>query len=437
MKKKIILIHPPTPYLVIPKWSIPITLLFLRSYFISKNFDADILDLANEGEDYLLKIPLDADAYGITLYTPQEQLAKDISFYLRERTNALLVAGGHHVTFMDMKFLEESAYDVIIRGEGEISFEEVLQGEKLSSIKGITYRDGNQIIRNLDRPFNNDLDIYPFPRLDALNLKEYPGSYIKQSHSEYRIRVIFSRGCVGKCTFCTSVNFWKRKVRFHSYEWIKENVEYLLNNYGVRDLDISDDNFLIHKDFEKLCLLFNRHNIRWSCQGISRHITDEKSKLMKETGCSSVALGIESGSEKILNSLDKSSKLEHHIKAISILRKHKISVKGLFMVGLPKTRQEDIDLTVNFIRENPMDNYGLTTFVPFPGTPIWNDPEEHGCDLDKSIPFSEYLILSKTTDTATITGDQNVINKQRKQILEAMGDKCTNYAAIKRGKKYA
>ncbi|MBF0523087.1 MAG: B12-binding domain-containing radical SAM protein [Candidatus Omnitrophica bacterium] len=433
--KKVILIHPPTRYLLIPKWTIPLTLLYLRSYLISKGYEVSILDLADAGEDYLSKIPLDADAYGVTLYTPQEQLAKDISFYLKEKTKAVVVAGGHHVTFLDVPFMKESRFDAVVRGEGEIPFEKILEGKEFKDVLSVTYRNGNDIVRNEMRPFVENIDIYPFPRLDGVNVKEYPGTYIQKPHSDYRVAAILSRGCVGKCAFCSSVNFWKRKLRFHSFEWIKSNIEYLAD-YGVRDLEILDDNFIIHKNFTELCLLFKEHKMQYSCMGISRHMSPEKSKLLKDTGCSYIALGIESGSDRLLNAVDKSSRIQDHVKAIKILKENGLVVKGLFMVGLPGTTQEDIDLTVKFIKENPLDVYGLTTFVPFPGTPIRENSKEFGYEIDETIPFSDYLMMSKTMDTKMVVKNSDVVKRHRDQVLDVMGEKCTLFNSIKKGMEY-
>ena len=431
MKKKIILIHPPSPFLLIPKWTIPLTLLFLRAYLVKKKYDVTIVDLADANDDYLKSIPLDGNIYGISLYTQQDHYAKAISFYLKNNTNATVVAGGHHATFTDMDFLKNSAYDVIVRGEGEIAFERVIRGDDFSQIPGITYRFGENIIRNIDGPIVKDIDIYPFPIIEGINIKDYPGTYINQSHSIYRVGAIFSRGCVGKCAFCSSVNFWKRKVRFHSLEWIEQYISYLAH-LGCRDIEILDDNFIIHRSFEALCRLFKSFGFAWTCMGISRYINEEKAKLMALSGCKSVALGIESASNKLLKRIEKISTAQDHERAAQILHHHGIIVKGLLIVGLPGEDQEDIDLTINFIKKAPIDSYGFANFVPLPGTPVWNNPQKYGVKIDKTIPFSNYLLIGKEIEIKLVTGDEEKVQFHREQLLEAMGDKCTIHEAFKR-----
>src|SRR5699024_10872337 len=185
--------------------------------------------------------------------------------------------------------------DFIMKGEGEEIVYEIVSGKKPDKINGIYFRKGKQIIENRDRSLIQNLDILPIPKIDGFNLDEYPGNKGIRGISNYKIGVIFSRGCYGKCAFCISPDFWKGCIRFHRYEWIKKYIEYLVE-IGIHQIMINDDNFLIHPDFDQITNLLKVHGIKYQCMTNANDVTEEKAIILSESGCYKISLGIESGS---------------------------------------------------------------------------------------------------------------------------------------------
>jgi radical SAM superfamily enzyme YgiQ (UPF0313 family) len=429
--KKIVLIQPPSPYLLIEKWDLPLSLLYLRGYLKKQKHSVTIINLAGV-KDFTKEIPLDADIYGLTIFTPQHPIAVEIAKYLKKHTKALLVAGGNHVTAIPQEFLEGTDFDVVVRGEGEITLSEICDDCAFEKIKGISYKKGGAIIHNPDREFIENIDIIPYPTFEGINLEEYGRVFINQPHSKYSVDIMTSRGCPRACAFCASAHFWKRKVRFHSAEYVIEYLDYL-NKIGINDFTIADDNFILNfPRLEKICKKLKSANSIWICTTRSDSITTEIAHILKKSGCTKVLLGIETGSDKLLKLINKQTTVEQHKNAIAILKKMGFIILGFLMVGLPGEDEEAINDTIRFIHEQPVDYYTISTFVPYPGTPIWNHPEKYGYRFDRNIPYSAYCSLSKELHIKSVSSEYQKVNKHREMLITALKDKCTNLKSFQR-----
>lgn len=423
-KTKCVLIQPPSPYLLIEKWSLPLGLLYLKAFLEKQKHYVEVVNLAGL-RNYEEAIPLDADIYGVSIFTPQHQLAIEIGSYLKT-TGALLVAGGHHVTALPQEFLKESDFDIIVRGEGEFTFSDVYNGRGLKEINGISCKQGDEIIHNPDRGFHKNIDIIPFPDFDSINLEEYGSVYINQLHSKYRVDIITSRGCPRNCAFCSSSHFWKRKVRFHSAEYVIEYLDFLYKK-GINDFNFVDDNFALqYPRLEKICRKLESLGSKWTCTMRSDSVTSELANMLKICGCQIVSLGIESGSDKVLQLINKQITVEEHKSAVSILKKAGLRVLGYLMVGLPGEDQEAINDTIHFIQEQPVDYYTISTLVPYPGTAICSHPYLYDYELDRNMQYSEYCSLSKELHVRSVAKNYKEIDKHREMLIKALGEKCTN-----------
>ena len=429
MKTKCVLIQPPSPYLLTEKWSLPLGLLYLKAFLETQKHHVEVVNLAGI-QNYLEAIPLGADIYGVSAFTPQHHLALDIGSYLKT-TGALLIAGGHHVTAIPQEFLEESDFDIVVRDEGEFTLSDILSGKDLREISGISYKQEGKVIHNPDREFYKNIDDIPFPDLDGINLDEYGSVYINQPHSKYRVDVITSRGCPRSCAFCSSSHFWKRRVRFHSAEYV---IEYLDSLYkrGINDFNFVDDNFALrYPRLERICRKLESLGSKWTCTMRSDCVTLELAKMLERCGCQTVSLGIESGSDKVLQLINKQTTVKDHKRAVSILKKAGLTVLGYLMVGSPGEDQEAINDTIHFIQEQPVDYYTISTLVPYPGTAIWRHPELYDYEVDRDIPYSEYCSLSKELHVMSVALNNKEIDKHREMLIEALGEKCTNLRSFK------
>jgi radical SAM superfamily enzyme YgiQ (UPF0313 family) len=166
----------------------------------------------------------------------------------------------------------------------------------------------------------------------------------------------------------------KNEVRYRNISDVIEEIKYLKDRFGIKEIMIQDDNFTFRKKVvQEFCIKVRHLNINWNClNGIRLDcIDDEIAYIMKDSGCYAVAVGIESGSQKILDDMNKKLKIETIIDKINILAKHKIKITGQFIIGYPTERREDILKTIEFAKRLPIERGAFSNFVPLPGSEIY------------------------------------------------------------------
>jgi len=356
------------------------TIAKMNDYDVSI-LDAEALKLTvDQTIDKILE--LEPDIVGFTLYTSflptvAELVSRLRQIYKRNGKELTILVGGSHATITRNKVLEElPGVDIACIGEGEKTFVEILYALEnainLKEVAGIVFRgeDGN-IIGTQRRPFISDLDLLPIPDWSLLpELKEYycaAGDSIKRSPSA---GIVTSRGCEGKCYFC---NPWQlgRKNRYHSAEYVYQMVVNLMENYGIRDIYIQDDSFLQHRvNVMAFCkiLIEKKVDLTWACHGRVNHVDKVMLQLMKKSGCWQVALGLESGSQKILNNINKGTTVEQNFKALEICKEVGLDVKGLFMIGCFGEDHDTIKETIDFIKKSYITDFHMNFFTPLPLT---------------------------------------------------------------------
>ncbi len=418
-ERNVLLIQLPSPYLLIEKWIIPNQLCYLREYLVKMGADdVEILNLAGE-EKYLDKIPLNFKYYCLSFFTPQFGIAVEISDYIKKKSNGIIIAGGHHVTALPEESLKKTSIDIVVRGEGEKTLFEIVSGKDISAIQGITYKDEEKgrITSNERRELSRDIDDFDFDK--------YPGMIIDEPHSKYQMSLITSRGCPFSCAFCDSRKFWKQSVRFNSVDYVIDALEYL-RSLGINDFRFEDDNFdLKYNRLEGVCQNLRKNKTKWSCMMRSENVTEDKIELMKQSGCVRIAIGVESASDKILKLISKKETVETHKKACKIISEAGIKIHAFLMAGLPGETQETVNETLKFIKTQPVDSYVISTFVPFPGTDIWNDPQTYQYEFDKDGYFDNFTLLSKNKMTPSVSKSSGKIAVYHKQLFDACAEKNT------------
>lgn len=306
----------------------------------------------------------------------------------------LVVFGGPHVTIEDRKLLENNWGDIVVRGEGELTTPELgrwfLRGEgQLADIAGITYRDENgNIVRNPDRPFIHDLDSLPFPD-PSLLVKEprYP-----------TFQILTGRGCPFHCTFCAE-GIAGIKYRFRSPESVLEEIRRMVGDRERIYMGILDDTFLVdRKRVEAVAKgLIKEYGdsdrFKWFCEGRVDFIIKNADLflLLREAGLVRIQIGIESGSQEILDLYRKRVQVEEIIQAVEILRDGDIpSIYGNFIIGGPHetadTIRESIELAGTLITKAPGRMECASSFLGlYPGTDLSLNPDLYDlevCDPD-------------------------------------------------------
>lgn len=318
------------------------------------------------------------DFLGITMLTANYKAAKNIARIAKSiNGHVKVVVGGTHPTLDPEGTLAESDFDYLIRGEGEYSFLELANSHNEEEIKGLSFKRDNKLSHNEGRSFILDLDILPFPRRDG---------FLNSTNNPDLGYIITGRGCPFSCAYCVSPQFWHGTVRFRSVANVIEEVEYLRANHNASLIHFVDDTFTLKKDRAKeICRqLINRQmDVSWVCDTRADCLDKELVALMKKAGCIRIKLGVESGSDRILESMQKGLTRELIRKAVSLVKEQKIPLTIYLMAGFPQETNEELKQTIEFGKELEADYYSLSILAPYYGTKVWNDLEKSGKKLGK------------------------------------------------------
>jgi radical SAM superfamily enzyme YgiQ (UPF0313 family) len=192
--------------------------------------------------------------------------------------------------------------------------------------------------------------------------------------------IVTTRGCHGVCIFCDRAVFGNR-IRGYSADYILRMVKELYYNYGIRDILIDDDSFIVLRErLIRICkmLIDEGLDISWSCNARVDHVNLEILDLMRDAGCWQIAYGIESGSQKILNALSKNIELNQVRRALKWTNEAGIRTKGFFMIGNIGESKDTIKETINFARDTDLDDFQISIFTPFPGSEVYKNIKSYG-----------------------------------------------------------
>lgn len=274
----------------------------------------------------------------------------------KEINNVLIVFGGNlfYQPNLISSILETGNVDIIARGEGEVTLEELIncleQGESIACCKGLFFKQNGQIIHTGDRPLLRNLDCLPFLDFESLSLENYDDSE--------HIALMTSRGCILNCVFCSSRGFWSG-FRGMSGERIFREIKYhkekhrFLGHVNFHDL-LFNANIKSLIDFCELMISAKfKDPLLWTANAIVRpEMSPELMKKMKKAGCKHLIYGIESGSQKVLDLMKKRFKITDADKVIKATHAAGIAVTANFMFGFPGETREDFELTLDFIKRN-------------------------------------------------------------------------------------
>ncbi len=361
----------------------PLGLGYLASYLKKNGVTAVIIDGLRDKlthEELLRRVLSEnPDAVGITCLTSFYKESIELSLLLKEN-NVRCILGGSHPTFLPYQTLIDSNADYVIAGEGENALLQLVKNNFANNeIQGIYSRDN---LKNSKSPIQKakvveNLDDIPFPDWTQINPNLYPkaphGAIVKR----FPVGVIVtSRGCPYECSFCSSPKFYDRKIRFRTPENVVQEIKYLFNNFGVREIHFEDDNLTLKRShIVKICELIieNKLDICWSCpNGIRADMIDEElAALMARSGCYNFVLGIESANSDILRNIKKKETIAVVSKAIEIAEKNGITCQGFFIFGLPGETKETIDETINFALKSRLSGAQFLILDVLPGSELW------------------------------------------------------------------
>ena len=310
---------------------------------------------------------------------------------LKDATEARIIVGGPHATYFHKEVLNEcKAIDVVIRHEFDTKIAGVVASlDNLESVKGVTYRDGDAIVDNGDGDMAWDLDAIPFPDRDTIPWTWYLEAWYSR---EPFMNMMTARGCPYHCAFCLwPQSMYGHKQRFRGLDNVFAEIHQLVERYGVREINIDDGTFTTNRqrviDF---CQRMRREklNLIWTCNGRVDHLDDDVLKEMKRGGCKMTRLGVESGSQEVLDKIKKGLTLEQIEEGIRLVKKHGIQALGGFMFGFPFDSRESVEQTIRFAKKLSPDQVQFSICMCYPGTLLYEDAKRNGLLLAKN--FKEF-----------------------------------------------
>jgi len=363
--KKVLLVSLRTRFIDDDRVYPPLGLLYLSSALKKEGHDVDIEDDFNGG-DRIIKDYDNYDFIGVQVATPQKEETKKIFEYFKDKDKRpILIIGGPHAKFYTEEVVKED-WDHIVIGHGE----QVL----INIINGV---ENNRIVTGLLS--QEEFDNLPVP--DRLENEEFVKKYSHTFGGEDKKATTFmsGRGCPMGCTFCEEA---RSAVRWKSIEKAKQEFDEI-EKLGFNAIYIIDDLFTISpKKAEPYVRELKNRGIIYRCNGHVKFMTPEFASLLAETGCVEVGIGVESGSQEILDIVDKKITVEQAYKCIKMLKDVGIRVRAFFMIGLPGETYETIKETERFIATSGIDDFQLTIYAPYKGTKIRDDIDKGSQDID-------------------------------------------------------
>ncbi len=346
---------------------------------------------------------------GITANTVQIKAAWRDAALAKSLTDAPVVLGGPHPTVLPTESVERPEVDIVVRGEGEATWEKLCQvldsgyqitdaGHRereagiwdaesgiLRRVKGISFQAMNgQVIHTPDRSAIEDLDSLPFPAYHLFKMERYTNLQPTIDRIEgHSYPILTSRGCPYRCTYCSQI--MPRRWRMRSPESVVEEWRWLVRDRKAQEIGVLDDSFNIdRKRVLEICerlIAEGLNHVPWiTINGIRANLVDQELLgRMRQAGCIRTAFGVESGNQRILDSvIDKHLTLEQVRAAFQAARRVGMETIGFFIIGLPGETEETMEDTIRFACElDPIvANFSMAT--PFPGTEMREIVEEKG-----------------------------------------------------------
>ncbi len=327
------------------------------------------------------------------------------------------IVGGQHFTALADESLETfKDIDVVIRGEGEQTLVELTnaleEGRALSGVKGISFRQGERVIHNPDRPLIKDLDTLPFPGYHYVkeHMATYYFSLMTGKDSGFAI-IEGSRGCSHNCTYCSQWRFWRQRNRAKSPERIADEFEHLNREYGSKFIWLTDDNFGLDSKARSLCdeLIERRldEELAWFIQARCDDIVRNKDLLpkLRKAGNIWMLVGFDHPNPETMKDFRRKDLGKAKAKeAVDLLKKNEILCQGTFVIGERNDSHETIQAVRDFADWLDPDLATFMALTPFPGTEIYETAKQNGWIEDTN--WSNYDMIHAIMPTKYLTREE-------------------------------
>ena len=368
--------------------SIDVPVRIIDAPALDMNIDDVIADISHN------KVPI----VGITMLTPAFTVVAEMCAAIKKHMpDSVVVLGGAHPTALpERTLLEIPEADIACMGEGERAMAEIvasLLGKtiELNQVKGICYRKNGAITRNEKRRAIQDLDRLPPPARHLLPMDKYHLTASRVSGGGFCPTIIVARGCPFACTYCSRT--FGKTFRAHSIDRIISEIESLIVDYQIEQLNIEADTLTVNKKFiTGLCnALIDTgisEKIKWTCESRVDTVNETILRLMRRAGCWQISYGVETGTQRLLDLINKSVSMQQIEEVFALTKRAGISIRGFFMLGLPTETREDSLATIAFAKKLDPLWAQFTITVPYPGTKMFDDLDSTG--LIRTYDWTKY-----------------------------------------------
>ncbi len=372
---------------------------------------------------------------GVRTSTPTSDWDLSIIEKIKAECNTQIIVFGPHATLFAKEIIANKAVDAVILGEPEYAFLDVIMNEHWENIEGIIYKQDGKIYENTSARIVENLDSLPFPAWDMIPLDVYsPGEYISNQFPFFTI--LTSRGCPFGCKYCPYPIAQGNKWRARSADNVVDEIQYLINNFGMKGLLFRDPEFTLDNvRIAKICqgIIDRRIKFSWRCETRVDTVNDQLLTLMTSAGCMGINFGIESASEKVLAGVGRKSIPEKDIiNRIATCKRLGIDTFCFFIIGFPDDDAETIIDTINFSLKLAPNSAQFTVFTPYYGTELRSWYVENGfIENDALSSMTSYksvirtkkltsVELQKFRDLASVAWEADVKKKEHAAKVKAL-----------------
>ncbi len=395
---EVVLINPPSLCVDDDRLEPSLGLLYIASMVRQSNFQVLIYEMTgckNETEisRKIKEIP-NGDVYGLSVLCTNYSYAKQCIEQIRSRNRkSMIILGGPNPTALPEFTLNNSKCDCVITGEGEDAFilalNAIQKGEPVPAI-----------IRGAGRI---DIDSYPMPAWDLVDL----GSFNRVFDGERTVSLISSRGCKYHCAHCNStvMGAGSTQVRYRRAENVVEEMKYLQKT-GINKFRFNDDNFTGNPDLPALLIKIKELNVRYRSFGRIEDLTERNCRLLAESGCRHISVGLESLNPDNLKALGKENQSGLEANHLKNAKENGIIIRAFFIVGLPYDNDKTIKKYFEICKDLPFDEYSVYPLIPYPGTSIAETPQYFGYEIvDRD--FTHYVQIGQNRSTSFALKHEN------------------------------
>ncbi len=356
------------------------------------------------------------DVVGLSAMTYEagcmHELAKKVKASLPETT---VVCGGPHPSVAADDVMKDDAVDLVVRGEGEFIFADVLDHlaagrTDWADCEGISWRDeSGEVVHNPDRPPPKDLDEMPFPAWDLVHHEKYhtvPRGGVIYAHKEFAT-MFSSRACPWRCTYCH--NSYGKTFRERSAENVLEEMKLLVTQYGVKEFVFMDDIFNFRPDRAKKVargIIDNGWDVKLTFpNGFRGDILDEELvDLLQQAGMYRCMVAVESAVPRIQKVMKKNLKIDKVSRIVDYIAKKGVMVHGAFMLGFPSETEEEMQQTIDWAAKSSFHTAAFFRVIPFKGTELFQQVEHAGYELPSD--WSAYEPYQSEINLSTVPEDK-------------------------------